>query len=96
MGAGLAVVLAAQLWVTIPIAAAIALIGLGATCTLIANRHGGLLLALNYAVYVSLVALALAAEINLRYDVLTMGDAALAITLIVMATPRLALDSRAW
>lgn len=87
IGTGLAIVLAAQLWPAIPLAAAISLIGLGATLTL-QRRHHELLLALNITIYASLVALAISAQINLHDNLLTQCDAILAIILIVAAIPR--------
>jgi hypothetical protein len=88
MGCGLAFVLAAQLWSMIPLAAAIALIGLGATFTLQRRHPNELLLALNFAVYVSLVALAIVAQMNLHNNLLTQCDAILAIVLIIGTMPR--------
>jgi hypothetical protein len=87
IGTGLTIVLSAQLWPVIPIAAAIALIGLGATQTL-HRQNNALLSALNAAIYASLVALAICAQIDLRRDALTQCDAILAIILIVIAFRR--------
>jgi hypothetical protein len=78
IGIGLAVVLAAQLWPAVPIAAAIALIGLGATLTLADCRQHGLVLMLNFAIYAALVGLAIAAQWNLRNDAITLIDAIVA------------------
>jgi hypothetical protein len=89
IGAGLVIILAAQLWPTIPLAAAITLIGLGATLTLKRHHHNELLLVLNFAIYASLVALAITAQMNLHNNLLTQCDAILAIILIVGAIPRL-------
>lgn len=93
IGSGLAIVLAAQLWPAIPLAAAIALIGLGATLTL-KRHHNELLLALNFAIYASLVALAITAQMDLHNNLLTQCDAILAIILIVVAIPRMLTCSR--
>lgn len=94
IGVGLAVVLAAQLAVAIPIAAAIALIGLGATLTLSRLHHNELLLALNLAMYASLVAVAIPAQFDLRNNLFSLCDAILAIMLIVVAIPRTLVPSR--
>jgi hypothetical protein len=93
IGVGLAVVLASQLWPAIPLAAAIGLIGLGATLTL--NRQNNALLSvLNSVVYASLVALAIIAQVNLHNNLSTQFDAILAIILIVAAIPRMLVCSR--
>jgi hypothetical protein len=89
IGVGLAIVLAAPLWPAIPLAAAIALIGLGATLTLKQSRHHNeLLLALNFAIYASITAVAIAAQMDLRTNLLTQCDAILAIILTVAAFRR--------
>jgi hypothetical protein len=87
IGAGLAIVLASQLWPTIPLAAAIALIGLGATLTL--NRQNNAFLSVfNAAVYASLVALAITSQESLHNNLSTRCDAILAIILSVAAIRR--------
>ena len=81
IGVGLAVVLAAQLWPVLPLAAAIAMIGWGATLTLKRHHHNELLLALNLVVYSSLTGLAILAELSLRSDLLVLVDESLALVL---------------
>ena len=95
IGTGLAIVLAAQFLPAIPLATAIALIGIGATLTLERNHHGELLLALNFVIYAALVALAITAQMNLRDTPLTQCDAVIAVVLTIAATPRLARSDRA-
>lgn len=85
MGMGLAIVLMAQLCPVIPLAAAISLIGLGATHTLKRSQNNELLLTLNLVIYASLAALAVAAQLNLHSGWLTQCDAILAIILILTA-----------
>lgn len=94
IGAGLALVLASQLAPAIPLAAAIALVGLGATSALVRHRQSELLVAINFAVYGALVALAISAQMNLGNNVLIQCDAIVAIILIVVAIPRSALAGR--
>jgi hypothetical protein len=88
IGAGLTIVLTAQLLSAIPLATAISLIGLGAMLT-IKHHRNQLLLALNFAIYASLVALAITAQTNLHNNLLVQCDAILAIVLIVIAIPRM-------
>jgi hypothetical protein len=75
IGIGLAIVLLAHLWPAIPIAAAIGLVGLGATQTLSAGARHELLLPLNGLMYVALVALAVAAQFEMRSGAVAMADA---------------------
>jgi hypothetical protein len=82
LGIGLAVVLAAQLFAGIPIAAAITLIGWGSMLTLRERHMHELVLVLNFATYAGVVALAIAAQLNLRYDVMTLADAILALVVL--------------
>ena len=81
IGSGLAIVLAAQLWPSIPLAAAIAVIGWGATLTLNRHHHNEPLLALNLVVYFSLAGLAILAELSFRSDLLVLIDVSLALVL---------------
>lgn len=85
IGVGLAVVLAAQLWSGIPLAAAIALIGFGATLTLIEQRQHSLLLALNLALYGLIALLAIGAQFDIHLSILTSLDAVLAVFLTYKA-----------
>jgi hypothetical protein len=82
IGIGLAVVLAAQLISAIPVAASIALIGMGSMLTLRERHMHELALALNFAIYAGIVALAISAQLNLRYDVVTLCDAILALIIL--------------
>jgi hypothetical protein len=82
LGVGLAVVLASQVFAAIPIAAAIALIGWGSMLTLRERHTHELVLILNFAMYAGIVALAIAAQFNLRYDVVTLADAILALVVL--------------
>lgn len=95
IGTGLAIILAAQIGPGIPIAAAIALIGCGATVVMqkaaTVGRalhfrhqrwwHGGSLL-----IYAALVGLAAGAQLDLRRDALYISDAVVAIVLLLGAT----------
>lgn len=85
IGVGLAVVLAAQIWSAIPLATAIAVIGLGATLTLAERRQRQLLLHLNLLIYTALVSLAIAAQLHARVNVATLCDAASAVALLLFA-----------
>jgi hypothetical protein len=82
VGVGLAVVLASQLFAGIPIAAAMALIGLGSMLTLRERHMHELVLVLNFAMYAGIVALAIAAQLNLHYDAVTLCDAILALAIL--------------
>jgi hypothetical protein len=82
IGIGLAVVLATQLISGIPIAAAIALIGMGSMLTLRERGMHELVLILNFAMYAGIVALAIAGQLNLRYEVVTLADAILALVVL--------------
>ncbi len=65
IGIGLTVILAAQIWPLVPIAAALALIGWGATLSLLENLNvyrREYLAVLNLVVYVLLVGLAIGAQ----------------------------------
>ncbi len=94
IGAGLTVVLAAQLFSEIPLAAAMALIGSGATLTLATEHRHALLLPLNLCVYVSLAALAVAAQFHARLNAWTIADAMLAATLIALTMRDILFPSR--
>lgn len=85
IGIGLVVVLGAQLWPVIPLAVGIALIGLGSTLTLNHRRRNELLLALNLAVYVSLVVLAVSAQLDQRLNLITLCDAVAAAAVLAAA-----------
>lgn len=91
IGTGLFIILAAQLWPGIPIAAAIALIGCGATCVMQNGATGGRArhqrwrLCVSLLVYGVLVGLAIGAELDLRIDVLFVADALLAVMLLLGA-----------
>lgn len=95
IGAGLVVVLAAQIWTGVPIAAAIALVGCGATCVLQkaatvgpenSLRHQRWRLCGSLLVYAALVGLAIGAELHLRLDPIFLADALLAILVLLYAT----------
>ncbi|QEG37950.1 hypothetical protein [Bythopirellula goksoeyrii] len=94
IGTGLAVVLAAQLWPGIPIAAAIALIGCGATYVSHKAATAGLADSLRHQrwrlcgsllVYGALVGLAVGAELDLRFNTIFVADALLALLLLLSA-----------
>lgn len=91
IGLGLVMLLAAQLSRTMPIAAAIALVGFGATLVVATTRRPATLLLVNVAVYLGLVVLACAAELDLgprfavAFDVL-MAIAIMLVTCHVTAT----------
>jgi hypothetical protein len=78
IGIGLAVVLAAQLFSCIPIAAAMALIGWGSILVLKDRHQHEVLLALNLVTYLSIVALAMLAEFDSCKDLLFLIDIFLA------------------
>lgn len=82
IGVGLVVVLAAHLFSGIPIAAAIAIIGWGSMLTLRERYMYEVVLVLNFAMYTGIVALAIAAQLDLRYDVVTLCDAILALAIL--------------
>jgi hypothetical protein len=82
IGVGLSLVLAAQVFGGIPVAAAIALIGWGSMLTLRERHMHELVLILNFAMYAGIVALAISAQLNLRYDVVTLCDAILALIIL--------------
>jgi hypothetical protein len=82
IGVGLAVVLAAQLFVGIPIAAAMALIAWGSMLTLRERHMNEVVLVLNFAMYAGIVALGIAAQLNLRYDSVTLCDSVLALAIL--------------
>jgi hypothetical protein len=84
IGLGLAVVLAAQAFPTLPLAAAIALIGSGATLALAEHHRYALLLPLNLCVYVALAALAITAELHAQITA-TFIDALLATAILIRA-----------
>ncbi len=95
IGVGLVVILAAQLWPGIPIAAPIALIGYGATYVLQkaatqdrANspRHQRWRLCGSLLIYAALVGLAIGAELHLRLDAVFFVDALLAILVLLHTT----------
>ncbi len=93
IGAGLGIILAAQIWPGVPVAAAIALIGCGATCVLLHKaavgrvtiRHQRWRLCGSLLVYTALVGLAVGAELHLRCDVIFLADALLAVALLLSA-----------
>jgi len=91
IGAGLAIVFAAQLWPVVPIATAIMLIGCGATLTLLSrSRTGdGLLAWVNLVSYSLLVCLAIVGQADAvqgRVELPLLADhAAAAILLLVLA-----------
>lgn len=87
IGIGLAVVLAAQAFPVIPIAAAIAFIGLGATQAL-SLRHQRELLLMNALIYIPLVLLAVTAQWDARLDLLTIIDAIVAAAMSGLTTAR--------
>jgi hypothetical protein len=89
IGVGLAVVLAAQMFAAIPIAAAIALIGWGSMLTLRERHMHELVLILNFAMYAGVVTVAISAQLNMRYDVMTLCDSAAAILVLVVAIRRI-------
>jgi hypothetical protein len=78
IGTGLAVVLAAHVFAGVPIAAAIALIAWGSMLTLKARQQHEVLIALNLATYLSIVALAMLAEFDSRTDIWLLMDVSLA------------------
>jgi hypothetical protein len=82
IGVGLAAILASQLFAGIPIAAAMALIAWGSMLTLRERHMHELVFILNFAMYAGIVALAIAAQLNLRYDAVTLCDAILALTIL--------------
>lgn len=82
---GLTVVLVAQLWPMIPVAAAISLIGLGATVTLARRPQSEPVLVVNIVVYGALTLLAVGAQLDIRYDALTLCDVVAAGALIIRA-----------
>ncbi len=85
IGVGLIVVLVTQLVPGIPLATGIALVGLGATQTLSTCRQHELLLGLNQATYVALVALAIAAELHAQITAAVIIDAFLATAILARA-----------
>ncbi|TWU29298.1 hypothetical protein [Bythopirellula polymerisocia] len=85
---GLAVILSAQLWPGLPVAAAIALIGCGATgvmCQQLDTRHRRLRLCGSLLVYAALVGLAVGAQLHLRNDAIYVADAVVAVLLLLTA-----------
>jgi hypothetical protein len=89
LGIGLTVVLAAQLFAGIPIAAAIALIGWGSMLALRERGMHELVLILNFTMYAAVVTLDIAAQFNLRYDVMALADAILALVVLHKAATAL-------
>ena len=95
IGFGLIMVLAAQMVPGFPLAAGIALIGLGATHTLSTCRQHELLLGLNLATYVGLVALAIAAELHTQITAPVIIDGLLATAILLRALTGVILPHRA-
>lgn len=83
IGLGLTVVLLAQVWPPVPIAAALALIGWGATDTCLQNFGSRSLAAANLLVYSTLIALAAGAELHRDAGSLTLLDVAAAVAIFV-------------
>lgn len=90
IGIGLAVVIFAQLLPMVPIAAAISLIGLGATITLTAQRQHSLILLLNFITYAVLVIWVVGMQLHARPHIAVFVDVLLA-SAITLATARLAM-----
>jgi hypothetical protein len=82
IGIGLAVVLASRLFAGIPIAAAMALIAWGSMLTLRERHMHEMVLVLNFTMYAGIVALAIAAQLDLRHDAVTLCDAILALAIL--------------
>jgi hypothetical protein len=82
IGIGLAVVLASQVFAAVPVAAAIALIGMGSMLTLRERHMHELVLIFNFAMYATLVAMTIAAQLNMHYDVVTLADAIVALVVL--------------
>lgn len=85
IGLGLILVLAAQVIPGIPIATGVALIGLGATHTLVERRQHELALLANLFVYFSLAILAIGAQFHAYLGTLSVVDALLAIAILLRA-----------
>lgn len=85
IGLGLILVLAAQIVPGIPLATGIALIGLGATHTLIERRQHEMVLVANLCVYLSLAILAIGAQFHAALNALSAIDAVLAAAILTRA-----------
>jgi hypothetical protein len=85
IGLGLIVVLAAQVVPGIPLATGIALIGLGATHSLLERRQHEIVLVTNLCVYLSLAILAIGAQFHAHTSVLNIIDALLDAAILIRA-----------
>ena len=85
IGLGLIVVLAAQMVPGIPLASGIAIIGLGATHTLMERRQHEMVLVANLCVYLSLAILAIGAQFHAPLSALSIIDAFLAAAILTRA-----------
>lgn len=83
IGIGLTTVLAAQIWTTIPLASAMAVIGLGATFTLRERQQHELVLQFNLLVYAAIVSFTIGAQFYPRANFVTLLDAAAAFVILL-------------
>ncbi|MDZ4658184.1 MAG: hypothetical protein SH868_11460 [Bythopirellula sp.] len=94
IGIGLTTVLAAQAWATIPLAAAMAVIGLGATFTLRKRQQHELVIQFNLLIYAAIVSFTIGAQFHAHANFVTLSDAASAIAILLFATTSMASGQR--
>jgi hypothetical protein len=85
IGIGLATVLAAQLCATIPLASALAVIGLGATFTLFARQQHELVIQFNLLIYAAIVSFTIGSQFYPGANFVVLIDAAAALVILFRA-----------